>query len=217
MGKHADNQNRRTKCQQPRSSNASDDRRYRANDSWLPPNSWPPPILGNSKAQFPPRLVICGTKKGRFRLSRWGVWRSTAGRRSKSRGGNCRCDNRVTRQANEQNRMRFGLRPQALFKLLRQRRKPPPNLWQFGLDVRDVIAARSLLAMAGKLSAAEARRMVEEKRWALVRAHIACTHAIIKGRSASAARDYFDVYKRAVESNRKRLRHRGRRWPRLRF
>ena len=79
------------------------------------------------------------------------------------------------------------------------------------------IRDRSLLAMAGKLSAAEARRMVEEKRWALVRAHIACTDAIIKGRSASAARDYFDVYKRAVESNRKRLRHRGRRWPWLRF
>jgi len=68
--------------------------------------------------------------------------------------------------------------------------------------------------MAGKLSAAEARRMVEEKRLALVRAHIACTDAIIKGRSPSAARDYFDVYKRAVD---KRLRHRGRRWPRLRF
>jgi len=173
-------------------------------------------FLEGVKRSFRPQPVICGTK-GRFRLSRWGVWPSTAGRRSKSRGGNCRCDNRVTRQANEQNRMRFGLRPQALFKLLRQRRKPPPNLWQFGLDVRDVIAARSLLAMAGKLSAAEARRMVEEKRWALVRAHIACTDAIIKGRSASAARDYFHVYKRAVESNRKRLRHRGRRWPRLRF
>ena len=160
-------------------------------------------FLATVKRSFRPQPVICGTK-GRFRLSRWGVWPSTAGRRSKSRGGNCRCDNRVTRQANEQNRMRFGLRPQALFKLLRQRRKSPPP-------------ARSLLAMAGKLSAAEARRMVEEKRWALVRAHIACTDAIIKGRSASAARDYFDVYKRAVESNRKRLRHRGRRWPRLRF
>jgi len=118
---------------------------------------------------------------------------------------------------NEQNEMHFRLRPQVLFKLLRQRRNSPPNLWQFGLDVRDVIAARTLLAMAGKLSAAEARRMVEEKRLALVRAHIACTDAIIKGRSPSAARDYFDVYKRAVESNRKRLRHRGRRWPRLRF
>jgi hypothetical protein len=113
--------------------------------------------------------------------------------------------------------MRFKLRPQALFKLLRQRRKPSPNLWQFGLDVRDVIAARTLLAMAGKLSAAEAHRMVEEKRLALVRAQFACADAIIKGRSASAARDYFDVYQRAVASNRKRLGPRGRRWPRLRF
>jgi hypothetical protein len=113
--------------------------------------------------------------------------------------------------------MRFKLRPQALFKLLRQRRKPSPNLCQFGLDVRDVIAARTLLAMAGKLSAAEAHRMVEEKRLALVRAQFACADAILKGRSVSAARDYFDVYQRAVASNRKRLGPRGRRWPRLRF
>jgi hypothetical protein len=113
--------------------------------------------------------------------------------------------------------MRFRLWPQAIFKLLRRRRTPPPNLWQFGLDVRDVIAARTWLAMAGKLSAAEAHRMVEEKRSALLRAQFACAEAIIKGRGASAARDYFDVYKRAVESNRERLRRRGRRWPRLRF
>jgi hypothetical protein len=113
--------------------------------------------------------------------------------------------------------MRFRLRPQAFFKLLRRRRTPPPNLWQFGLDVRDVIAARTWLAMAGKLSAAEAHRMVEEKRSALLRAQFACAEAIVKGRGASAARDYFDVYNRAVESNRKRLRHRGRRWPHLRF
>jgi hypothetical protein len=113
--------------------------------------------------------------------------------------------------------MRFRLRPQLLFKLFRQRRKPPPNLWQFSLDVRDVIAARTLLAMAGKMSAAEAHRMVEKKRLALLRAQFACTEAIIRGRSALAARDYFDVYKRAVESNHKRLSHHGRRWPRLRL
>jgi hypothetical protein len=111
--------------------------------------------------------------------------------------------------------MSFQLRPQALFRLLQRRRSP--NLWQFGLAVHEVIAARTLLAMAGKLSAVEAHRMVEEKRLALLRAQFACAEAIIKGRSASAARDYFDVYKRAVESNRKRLSQRGRRWPRLRF
>jgi hypothetical protein len=113
--------------------------------------------------------------------------------------------------------MRFRLRAQALFKFLRQRRESPPNLWQFGLDVRDVIAARTLLAMAGKLSATEAHLMVEEKRLALLRAQFACAEAIITGRSASAAHDYFDVYKRAVESNRKRLSRRRWRWPRLRF
>jgi hypothetical protein len=113
--------------------------------------------------------------------------------------------------------MSFRLRPKALFELLRQRRKPLPNLWLFGFAVHDVIAARTLLAMAGKLSAAEARRMVEEKRLAVFRAQFACTEAILKGRGASAASDYFDVYKRAVESNRRRLRNRGWRWPRLRF
>jgi|SRR6516165_3591647 len=113
--------------------------------------------------------------------------------------------------------MSFRLQRQALFKLLRRRRTPPPNLWQFGLAVSDVIAARTMLAMAGKLSAGEARRMVEEKRLAFLRAQLACTDAIVNGRSASAGRDYFNVYKRAVESNRKRLRRRGRRWPRFRF
>ncbi len=89
--------------------------------------------------------------------------------------------------------MTFRLRPRALFALFRHRRKQPPNLWQFSLDVREVIAARTLLTMAGKLSAAEARRMVEEKRGALFRAQFACNDAIINGRGASAASDYFDV------------------------
>jgi hypothetical protein len=111
--------------------------------------------------------------------------------------------------------MSLRLRPQALFKLLRRRRSGAPNLWQFGLDVRDVIAARTLLAMSGQLSPAEALRMVEEKRSALVRAQLACTKAIMSGRSAAAGRDYFEVYKRTVEGNRKRLRARRRRWPRL--
>jgi hypothetical protein len=90
-------------------------------------------------------------------------------------------------------------------------------MWQFGLAVHEVIAARTLLAMAGKLSPAEARRMVAEKRLALFRAQLACTDAILNGRGASAARDYFDVYGRAVDSNRKRLSNRGWRWLRLRF
>jgi len=124
---------------------------------------------------------------------------------------------RVTLRPNERNEiaMRLRLRPKALFELLRRRRNP--NMWQFGLAVHEVIAARTLLAMAGKLSPAEARRMVAEKRLALFRAQFACTDAILNGRGASAARDYFDVYRRAVDSNRKRLSNRGWRWLRLRF
>ena len=71
--------------------------------------------------------------------------------------------------------MIFKLRTKALFEFLRLRRKSPPNLWQFGLAVQEVIAVRTSLAMTGKLSAAEAHRMVEEKRLAVVRAYLACT------------------------------------------
>ena len=60
----------------------------------------------------------------------------------------------------------------------------------------------------------EAHRMVEEKRLAVVRAYLACTEAILNGQGASAPRVYFDVYRRAVESNRKRLSNRRWRWPR---
>jgi hypothetical protein len=114
--------------------------------------------------------------------------------------------------------MRLKLRPKLPFGLLlRRRRKSPPDLWQFGLAVHEVMAARTSLAMSGKLSSAEARRMIEEKRSAALRAQFACTEAIMKGRGASAPRACFDVYQRAVKSNRKRLRKRRWRWPRIRF
>jgi len=114
--------------------------------------------------------------------------------------------------------MRLKLRPKLPFNLLpRRRRKSAPNLWQFGLAVHEVMAARTSLAMSGKLSPAEARRMIEEKRSAVLRSQFACTEAIMKGRGASAPRVCFNVYRRAVESNRKRLRRRRWRWPRIRF
>lgn len=99
--------------------------------------------------------------------------------------------------------------------LWRLRRKSPPNLWHFGHAVREVIAARMWRAMTGKLSPAEARRMVMEKHLAAVQAHLAYTESILNGEAASALGAYFDVYHRAVESNRKRLRNRLWRWPRL--
>jgi hypothetical protein len=110
--------------------------------------------------------------------------------------------------------MIFKLRTKALFEFLRLRRKSQPNLWQLGLAVQEVIAVRTSLAMTGKLSAAEAHRMVEEKRLAVVRAYLGCAEAILNGQGASAPRVYFDVYRRAVESNRKRLSNRRWRWPR---
>lgn len=109
--------------------------------------------------------------------------------------------------------MKFKLRSKILFKSFRLRRKSPLNPWQFGLAVHDVMAARTWLAVSGKLSAAEAHRMVDEKRSAALRAQLASTEAILHGRGASAAHAYFDVYRRAVASNRKRLRNRRWRWP----
>lgn len=111
----------------------------------------------------------------------------------------------------------FKLRLEALFEFLRRlRRKSPPTLWDFGLAVREVIAARMLRAMTGELSAAEAHRMVMEKQLAVVCAQLAYTEAILNGEVASALGAYFDVYRRAVESNRKRLSNRRWCWLRLR-
>lgn len=114
--------------------------------------------------------------------------------------------------------MRRKSRPKLSFALLRRlRRKSPPDLWQFGLAVHEVMSARTALAMWGKLSPAETRRMVEEKRSAALRAQFACAEAIMKGRGTSAPNVFFSVYKRAVERNRKRLSRRRWRWPRIQF
>ena len=88
----------------------------------------------------------------------------------------------------------------------RHRRKSSPDLWQFGLDVREVMLARTSRAMTGNLSEAEARRMVLEKQSAAVRAQLTYTRAFLRGDPASAGREVFDIYRSAVQSNRKRLR-----------
>jgi|SRR6516162_551607 hypothetical protein len=111
-------------------------------------------------------------------------------------------------------RMTFKLRPKLLLDFVqRLRRKSQPNFWQFGFAVREVIAARLSRAMTGELSAAEARRMIMEKQLAVILAHLAYAKSISNGKAASALGAYFDVYQRAVESNRKRLRNRRRQWP----
>lgn len=87
----------------------------------------------------------------------------------------------------------------------RLRRRTPPDIEQFNSAVRDVISTRMAQAMTGKLSAAEARLMVAEKQLAAVQAQHAFMAALLTGEAASAFGAYFDVYHRAVESNRKRL------------
>jgi hypothetical protein len=82
------------------------------------------------------------------------------------------------------------LRLKALFDfLLRLRRKSPPTLWDFGLAVREVIAARMLRAMTSELTAAEAKRMIMEKQLAVMRAHLAYTESILNGEANRIARD----------------------------
>jgi hypothetical protein len=86
-----------------------------------------------------------------------------------------------------------------------RRSKPPPDLWQFGLDARDVILERTSRAINGTLSADEARRMILEKHSAAIHAQLAYTQALLQADPVSATRDLFNVYGRAVRLNRKRL------------
>jgi hypothetical protein len=94
----------------------------------------------------------------------------------------------------------------------RLRRKPAPDLLQFGLDAREVMLARIARGMIGKLTSAEARKMVLEKQSAGVRALLAYAQALLNRDLAAANRAFFDVYNREVQSNRRRLR---KRWWRL--
>jgi hypothetical protein len=94
----------------------------------------------------------------------------------------------------------------AFQKLIRLRaRRSPPNLQRFGFDAREVMCTRISLAMTGKLSPAEASRMVLEKQVAALRAQLACARSFLSGNPASTSRECFDIYRQAVHSNRKRL------------
>jgi hypothetical protein len=95
--------------------------------------------------------------------------------------------------------------------LQRPRRKSEPDLWRLGLDAREVMLARISLALSGRLSAHEARRMVVEKQSAAWRAQLAYLQWLLEGEPAAAKAAAFEIYHRAVHSNRKRLGRR--RWP----
>jgi hypothetical protein len=83
--------------------------------------------------------------------------------------------------------------------------KARPDVWQLGRDARDVIQARISLALSGRLSAHEARRMVMEKQSAAVRAQLAYMQELAAGKPGAASQAAFDIYDQAVRSNRKRL------------
>jgi len=87
----------------------------------------------------------------------------------------------------------------------RRRRKAEPDLWRLGLDTREVMLARISLALSGRLTVHEARRMVAEKQSAACRAHFAYLQWLLQGEPAAAKEAAFDIYHRAVRSNRKRL------------
>jgi hypothetical protein len=79
-------------------------------------------------------------------------------------------------------------------------------------DAGEVIAARTTQGIKGTLTAAEAHRMVAEKQAAAAKAYFACTKHALSGKMSSAHAASFNVFKKAVASNRRRLRRRAW-WP----
>jgi hypothetical protein len=75
-----------------------------------------------------------------------------------------------------------------------------------GFDAQRVIALRLMrLASGGASAQTEAKRMISEKPAALLEAQIAAATAVGSGKSNSAAKKVFGVYKKRVRTNRRRL------------
>jgi hypothetical protein len=79
------------------------------------------------------------------------------------------------------------------------------DMWQFGLDVQQVITTRVIRMMAGELSLSEARRMISEKQAAYSDAQIAGACALLTGGPLEASRKMIKVYQTAVDDNCSRL------------
>ena len=83
--------------------------------------------------------------------------------------------------------MAISTAPGSVLPRLRGELECPPDQWQFGLDSREVMLARTSQAVTGDLSGTEARRMVLEKQLAAIRGQLAYTRscgAILIGRKA---------------------------------
>jgi hypothetical protein len=79
------------------------------------------------------------------------------------------------------------------------------DVWQFGLDIQQVITTRVIRMMAGELSPREARRMFSEKRTAYSDAQIAGAYALLTGGPLQASCEMIKVYQTAVSDNCSRL------------
>jgi hypothetical protein len=86
------------------------------------------------------------------------------------------------------------------------------DLWRFGFDVQQVIAARVIGMMKGEMSQREVRRMVVEKQTAYSNAQIAGAYALLTGGPVEAGREMIEVYQRAVRANCIRLSGAPRSW-----
>jgi hypothetical protein len=72
-------------------------------------------------------------------------------------------------------------------------------------DAGEVIAARTQQAMTGTLTAAEAHRMVAEKQVASVDAYFAFAESFWSGNPQAAPFSSFQVFRKAVSGNLRRL------------
>jgi hypothetical protein len=79
------------------------------------------------------------------------------------------------------------------------------DLWQFGLDIQQVMTIRILSLMSGELSGCEARRMITEKQTAYADAQMAGARGLLAGGLVEASCNMMDVYQRAVRANCVRL------------
>jgi hypothetical protein len=79
------------------------------------------------------------------------------------------------------------------------------DLWQFGLDVQEVMTTRILRMMTGDLSSGEAMLMITEKQTTYSEAQVAGACALLTGGPVEASREMIEVYQRAVRANCSRL------------
>ena len=88
---------------------------------------------------------------------------------------------------------------------VRRKRLGLSDFAELARDAGEVIAARTQQAMSGKLTAAEANRMITEKQAAGVSAYFAFAKSVLSGNPKAAPFSSFQVFRKAVSGNRRRL------------